>query len=273
MKIYEANFFRAGYNAGIGNGISISASFQFQDRQPLENLADPVFWKDKGRVFTPNYPVDLIARNMPRNQASTFTVGIAWRPGADYVELPDRKFSIGSKFPTITAGITKGINGFLGSDVDYTKWRIGISDELNLKLAGQFNYNVNFGGFFDAAKTFIPDYQHYLGNQTIIASQALGSFQLAPYYKYSNTAKFNIAAHAEYHLNGLLSNKIPGYKKLNWFFVTGVNALHVDQSTDYYELLFGIENILKILRVDFVQGFESGGGRPSGIRVTIPIFQ
>jgi hypothetical protein len=272
LKIYEADFFRMGYSTGIGNGVSVSANFQFQDRHPLENLADPVFWRNKGRTFTPNYPVEISSTNMPRNQASTFSVGITWRPGADYIEFPDRKISIGSKLPTITAGITKGINGFLGSDVDYTKWRIGISDELNLKLAGQFNYNINFGGFFDAAKTFIPDYQHYIGNQTIIASADLNSFQLAPYYKYANTAKFNIAAHAEYHLNGLLSNKIPGYKKLNWFFVTGANVLHIDNGTNYYEWMFGIENIFKIIRVDFVQGWETGGGKPSGIRITVPLL-
>jgi hypothetical protein len=273
MKIYEANFFRASYNAGIGNGINISTSFQFQDRFPLENLADPVSWKKNGtQLFTPNYPTDLATTNMPRNQAVTLSVGIVWRPGMDYLELPDRKIGLGSKYPTLSATITKGINGFLGSDIDYTKWRIGVSDELDLKLGGKFSYNMNFGGFFDAAKTFIPDYQHYLGNQTIFASRELASFQLAPYYKYSNTAKFNIAAHAEYHLNGLLSNKIPGFKKLNWYFVTGVNALHVDKGADYYELLFGIENILKVIRVDFVQGFEKGGGRPSGFRLSLPFF-
>ncbi|MEO8173631.1 MAG: DUF5686 and carboxypeptidase regulatory-like domain-containing protein [Sediminibacterium sp.] len=273
MKIYEANFFRANYNTGVGNGINVSAAFQFQDRFPLENLSDPVTWKkNPAQPLTPNYPTDLASVNMPRNQAATMSVGISWRPGMDYIELPDRKFGIGSKYPTLSATLTKGINGFLGSDIDYTKWRIGISDELDLKLGGTFNYNVNVGGFFDAAKTFIPDYQHYLGNQTIFASRELASFQLAPYYKYSNTAKFNIAAHAEYHLNGLLTNKIPGFKKLNWYFVTGVNALHVDKGTDYYELLFGIENILKVIRVDFVQGFEKGGGRPSGFRLALPFF-
>jgi hypothetical protein len=60
MKIYEANFFRANYNAGIGNGFNISTSFQFQDRLPLENLADPVSWKKNGtKSFTPNYPTNL----------------------------------------------------------------------------------------------------------------------------------------------------------------------------------------------------------------------
>ena len=273
MKIYEAEFFRVSYNTGIGNGINISATFQFQNRHPLNNLVDPVSWKKYSeRDFTPNYPTDISSSNILNHQASVLSIGITWRPGADYMELPDRMVSLGSKFPTFTASLTQGINGFLGSDIDYTKWRIGISDELNLKLGGQLNYNFVFGGFLSANKTYIPDYQHYLGNQTIFASRELSSFQLAPYYKYGNTANFNVAAHAEYHLNGLLSNKIPGFKKLNWFFVTGANALHVDKGADYYEWFFGIENIFKVIRVDYVMGFEINGSSSRGIRLALPFF-
>ena len=274
MKIYEADFFRLGYGSGLGNGFSINAAFQFQNRMPLENLTDPVSWRNpKNRAFTPNYPGDLTNTQMVPNKASTVSVGITWLPGADYIEFPDRKVNLGSDYPTITASITKGIKGLLGSDVDYTKWRITINDDLNLKLFGQFNYRLTFGGFFNANKVFIPDYQHYLGNQTIFASQELNSFQLAPYYKYSNTSKFQGTAHIEYHLNGFLSNKIPGFKKLNWFFVGGANALHINKGANYYEFFGGIENILKVIRIDFVQGFEEGGGRPSGFRLTIPIFR
>lgn len=273
MKVYEANYARLVYTTGIGNGLSITAGFQFQDRFALDNLADPVSWnKGSGKSFTPNYPVDLTNAPMPRNQATVITAGITWRPGADYIEFPDRKISLGSDYPTFSATITKGIPGWLGSDVDYTKWRLDISDDLDLKLAGKFSYHIAASGFFDAARTFIPDYQHYLGNQTIFASRELSSFQLAPYYLYSNIASFSIAAHAEYHLNGLLSNKIPGFKKLNWFFVTGANALHIRNGKEYYELLFGIENIGKLIRIDFVQGFAPGGVRPSGFRVVVPFL-
>lgn len=274
MKIYEADYFSIGYGAGIGNGLSWDAAFRFQNRMPLENLADPVNWRNpKNREFTPNYPVDLTKLPMAPNRASMLIVGITWLPGADYIEFPDRKVNLGSDYPTITASITKGIKGLLGSDVDYTKWRITVNDDLDLKLAGQLKYRFTFGGFFDAGKVFIPDYQHYLGNQTIFASQELNSFQLAPYYQYSNTSAFQGTVHMEYHLNGLLSNKIPGFKKLNWFFVGGANALHISKGANYYEFFGGIENILKVIRVDFVQGFEEGGGRPSGFRLTIPIFR
>jgi hypothetical protein len=273
MKIYEADYLRLNYNTGIGNGLNIGASFQFQNRSPLENLADPVSWKDiADRSFTPNYPTELTGSNMPRNKASILSIGLTWRPGGDYVEFPDRKIGVGSKFPTFSASVTKGIHGLLGSDVDYTKWRIGVRDEMDLKLAGKFNYNVAASGFFDAKKTFIPDYLHYQGNQTIIATRELNSYQLAPYYQYSNTSKFNLAAHAEYHMNGFLSNKIPGFKKLNWFFVTGANYLHIDKGTNYTEVFFGIENILKVIRIDYVTGFGPGGLRTNGIRLSVPVF-
>ncbi len=274
LKIYEADYLRIAYGTGLGNGLTMSGSFQFQNRYPMDNLSDMTTWKnDNEREFTPNYPTELTRSNMIKNKSSTFTLGVTWLPGADYIEFPDRKVNIGSKYPTISASITKGIHGLFGSDVDYTKWRIAVSDELNLKLGGQFNYNVTAGGFLDAAKTFIPDYQHYLGNQTIFASRELNSFQLAPYYKYSNTAGFTLTAHGEYHLNGLITNKIPGFKKLNWFLVAGINALHINKGADYYEALFGIENILKIIRVDFVQGYESSGARPTGFRITVPLIR
>jgi hypothetical protein len=77
----------------------------------------------------------------------------------------------------------------------------------------------------------------------------------------------------EYHLNGLLTNKIPGLRKLNIFFVTGGSALYIPQTSKYYEVYFGIENIFKAFRFDFVQGMEEKGGRPSGFRISTPIVR
>lgn len=273
LKIYEANFFSMNYGSDMGNGITLSAGFEYQDRFALDNLAHPVSWKDvANRSFTPNYPGDLISQPMTPNQAAKFTLGFTWRPGADYIEFPDRIMSIGSKYPTFSFSITRGIPGLLGSDVDYTKWRLGIQDEVDMKLKGSLNYHLLFGGFLSTNQTYIPDLQHYLGNQTIFASRELNSFQLAPYYAFSNASRFSLEAHVEYHLNGWLTNKIPVFKQLNWFLVTGVNALHIQNDRDYYEWLIGVENILKVIRVDFVQGFASGGGRPSGFRISLPLF-
>jgi hypothetical protein len=274
FKIYEADFFRIGYSQGVGSGLNLSANFQFQNRYALDNLADMTNWSDKpDRQFTPNYPTELTNTKMINHQAAILTFGISWRPGSKYVEFPDRKVSLGSRYPTINASVTQGIKGLFGSDVDYTRWRLSVNDQLNLKLYGRFNYNLIAGGFLRANKTFIPDYHHFLGNQTALSSNFLNSFQLAGYYRYSNTATFNAAIHIEHHLNGFISNKIPGFKKLNWFFVTGANGLYLNNGTNYFEYFIGLENVFKVMRIDFVQGFEQTGLKPSGFRFSVPLVR
>lgn len=273
MKIYEAWFVKVGYRTGIGNGINLYGNFQYQDRIPLENLPDPTLWKNfADRAFTPNYPLEITSANFIRHQAVTLTAGISWRPGTKYIELPERTINVGSKYPTFNLSITQGLPDLFSSDVDYSKWNFTISDNLNLELGGRFSYRASVGGFLNNKKVFIQDYQHYQGNQIVFAAPYLNSFQLAPYYQYSNTESFYTTMHAAYHLNGLLTNKIPLLKKWNWFFVFSGNALYINKQTHYYEGMFSIENIFKVIRVDFVQGYLSNGTTTSGIRLALPSF-
>lgn len=115
---------------------------------------------------------------------------------------------------------------------------------------------------------------HVLGNQISSSSEYLNSYQLAPYYLLSNTSRLYTQAHIEYHLNGLLSNKIPVFKKLNWFFVLGANSFYNnDEKAGYTEAFLGVENILKVFRIDFVKAFESNKTANSfGIKFSAPMF-
>jgi len=267
LKIYEAWFVRAGYTRTLDEGFTGTIYFQYQDRLPLENTTDYT-WNDKKDVsFTPNYPIELASENFKRHQAFMGTARVSWQPGNRYVELPGRKFSVGSKYPRFTLTYTKGINKILGSDIDYSKWRFSINDNLNLKLGGIFKYNLSVGGFINRDSTNIPDYTHFIGNKLIIAGPYLNSFQLAPYYKYSNTENFYSTLQVEHHFNGLLTNKIPLFRTLNWHLVGGANAFYVNKTRNYAEAFVGLENIFKLVRVDFVWGLEYGHRSTTAIRI------
>jgi hypothetical protein len=267
MKIYEAWVLRAGYSRTLDEGFSGGVFVQYQDRMPLENTTDYT-WHDKKDVsFTPNYPTELTSENFKRHQALMASIRVSWQPGNRYIELPGRKYSIGSKYPRFSLTYTQGLHNIFGSDIDYGKWRFGITDNLNLKLKGTFRYNLNIGGFLNHDSVNIQDYTHFIGNQLLIAGPYLNSFQLAPYYKYSNTESFYSTLQAEHHFNGFLTNKIPMFRRLNWHLVSGTNAFYVNQTNNYAEVFVGLENILKIVRVDFVWGFEYGHRSTTGIRI------
>ncbi|MDB5191798.1 MAG: hypothetical protein JWQ96_1361 [Segetibacter sp.] len=265
LKLYEAGFGRVQYSQGFGDGFMFGAGLQYQDRIPLYNTTLHK-WRDfKDREFTENiYAVP--------HKAFASTFSFAWQPKVKYIEYPDRKVNIGSKYPRLNLAVTTGIKDLFGSDVDYTKWRFTVSDDLNLKLAGRFSYRLNVGGFLNKKTVYFQDYQHYQGNQTGAAAQYLNSFQLLPYYSLSNTSSFNTTAHAEYHLNGLLTNKIPLFKRLNWFLVGATNLLYLNNGTFYGEGSVGIENILKILRLDYVQSFGHKQFNTSGIKFSLPLL-
>ncbi|HZG23669.1 MAG TPA: DUF5686 family protein, partial [Chitinophagaceae bacterium] len=107
------------------------------------------------------------------------------------------------------------------------------------------------------------------GNQSIFANTYLNSFQLAPFYRYSTITNSYATVNIEHHLNGLLTNKVPLLKRLNWHLVTGTNAFYVNSTKNYIEVFAGFENIFKLFRVDFVQSFSNGQRPFSGVKLGI----
>jgi Family of unknown function (DUF5686) len=155
----------------------------------------------------------------------------------------------------------------LGSDVNFDKWRISINDDKNFKLAGLLKYKIGIGGFLNNNKVFIQDYQHFNGNRILSASEYVNSFQVTQYYAKSTISSFYTYSHLEHHFNGLLTNKIPLFKRLNWNLVAGGNAFYINGTTHYVEIFAGLENILKIFRVDFIAAYNYGSKGLTAIRI------
>ncbi len=268
MKIYENYFTELAYSNRLDNGLRVRANLLYEDRMPLDNSSDySLFGSSRSKVFTPNYPVEKLSTQFSRHQALLTGLEIQYRPGLRYIEFPHNKFPIGSKYPTLSLTYQHGWKSLLGSDVDFDKWSFSLWDEVNFKLKGKLNYRFSIGGFFNTASVYIQDYQHFNGNQLIFASQFMNSFQLAPYYANSTTAGFYATGHLEHHFNGLITNKIPLFRRLNWNLVAGSNAFYVNQQNNYVEVFGGLENILKVLRVDFIASYLNGHTGQTGVRI------
>ncbi len=268
MKTYENIFTNIGYRKEFANSLQLSVNALYEDRIPLRNTTKYTFFKNDSVNITPNFPYEKIKEDeFTRHQAVLLSFDVKYWPGQKFIQFPDKKISVGSKFPTFVFNYTRGFDGILGSDVNFNKWRFAIFNEKNFKLAGAFKYKIGIGGFFKRDSIFIQDYQHFNGNRSLVASEYQNSFQLASYYANSTIADFYSIAHLEHHLNGFLTNKIPGFNRLNWNLVLGGNAFFISGSDNYTEVFAGLENILKIFRVDFVVAFNSGKGGMTGIRI------
>jgi hypothetical protein len=271
-KFYEAWYGRFNFSKDVGNGVTWFGGMKYEDRIPLENTSTYSFGNRKGIEFTPNFPIEIMTENFQRHQALIGNIGVSWLPGTKYIEYPERTVNIGSRLPTFTFSYWQGIRNWLGSDVDYAKWRFDVSESLNLHLGGNFRYKVAMGGFMRRDSVAVIDYTHFNGNQILASVEYLNGFQLLPYYKYSNMNRLYAEGHIEHHFNGLLTNKIPGFRYTNWYLVMGANALYADSDKEYVEVFAGLENLLKIARFDCVWGFDKGRVSTFGVRLGIRGF-
>jgi len=266
MKLYENWFAGAELNGKSEAGIGWNIHAVYENRLPVENTIDYSFFKRQS-IFLPNHPIELA--NIPFNKHQALVAGITftYQPGQRYIQFPRYKMPLGSKYPTFELEYDKGINKLFDSDVDFDKWKFSVYDNMNFKIGGEFRYRFSVGGFINSNKVEIPDMQHFNGNQTFYNFKYLNSFQMAPYYKYSNTKKFYALAHVEHHLNGLITNKIPFFNKLKWNLVLGSNTFYVNTKNYYAEGFVGIENIFKLFRVDLVSAWQPGLGNTYGVRI------
>ena len=267
LKNYEALFAKIGFNKKYESGFQFTINALYEDRKPLNNTTNFTVFKKDSSNLTVNYPYEQLTAQFTPHKAVIVSIDISYKPGQRYIQLPYSKIPIGSKYPTFSFNYTKGINNILGSNVQFDKWCFAIHDDVNFKLAGLLKYKIGIGGFLNNKQVFIQDYQHFNGNLTIAASEYLNSFQMASYYANSTTASFYALAHVEHHFNGLVTNKIPLFRKLNWHLVAGSNTFYVNEKNNHIEIFAGLENIFKIFRVDFVAAYINGRTPITGIRI------
>lgn len=259
MKIYENTFANINLVKKYENGIQLTTEVLYENRRPLSNTTSYTIKASDRSRLTANYPFEVVAIDeLVRHQAFIASVGISFQPGLRYIQFPRNKMSIGSKFPVFSLKYTKGISGILGSDVDFDKWSFDVKGTQNLKLMGKLNYKFVTGGFINTKQVFVQDYRHFNSTDIRLSSNYLNGFRLMGSYLNSNAANLCSEAFIEHHFNGLLTNKIPLFKRLNWNLVSGVNAYYISENNHYQEWFLGLENIFKLFRLDLVSGYQNG---------------
>ncbi|MCC6725431.1 MAG: carboxypeptidase-like regulatory domain-containing protein [Saprospiraceae bacterium] len=275
-RFYDKKYVKMDYQQEVANGILAFGVAQFADRSPLENNTDySVFYKDK-RDFKPNTPINdhLPDAALQRSQSLVVGLSLRFRPGQKFMNYPDRKFILGSDFPDLWLHYRKGISA-LGSDVDYDRLSVAISkNDITIGKYGVMRFRFEAGSFVNNKRLYFQDYRHFMGNETRLGNKDyyLFAFKMLPYYAHS-TAKSWLEGHWEHDFKGLLTDRIPGLKKLGWNLVAGANLLYTTEEKDYAEFSLGFDGIgfARLLRVDVVTAFHQGKHQGFGYMVGLSL--
>jgi hypothetical protein len=214
---------------------------------------------------------------------SEFAFILRYQPKATYVLDGLRRFPLNfNKYPIFSIEYFRGFRGLFQSDFNYRKVVAEIKHKFNLGGIGSFGYDLRFTKVLDQLP--YPLLITLAGNESVFRSDR--TYNLMNYGEFVLDEALELFV--DYHMNGLILNKIPVLKKLQWRTVVTANAAfgsfneslngfydpienpmgilpyYVNDNPltsfktltcndPYLELSYGIENIFRFVRIDVVQ--------------------
>ncbi|HXH18787.1 MAG TPA: DUF5686 family protein, partial [Chitinophagales bacterium] len=263
MKVFEESYATLRHRVEIVNGLLLWVQAGYALRHPLENTSS-VSVKDGNNLrFTGNI-------TFSEHEAFLLTFTLQYRPGQKFISRPHEKILLGTKWPAFSLTWRKSVPDVFGSDLNYDFLEFKVTDAVALGMFGNMHYMAKLGTFINDAHVELMDYKHFNGNRTVFGQHYHDGFQLLDYYSATTTHEF-IEVHFQHSFDGFFFNKIPGIRRLKFQETFGVNFLYSKDFSDYTELLVGIENILRVLRVDFVFSLSRHHPNEFGVRAGIDL--
>lgn len=190
-----------------------------------------------------------------------------------FVQYDNDRVSLGTnKGPIFTLQYIHGFKDLFGGDFDYDKISLNIRKKLKMGFFGISVFSMT--GEYNFSTLPYPLLKVHIGNEFIFYTTA--AFNLMNYSEF--VSDHYISLKYDHHFEGFLMNRIPLMKKLKWRTLATANLLYgglkqsnrdiisstdinrnpveqpgyFDAGTPYVELGYGIENILKVIRIEAV---------------------
>lgn len=232
------------------NGFSSKLTFDQRKMFPVGDLTFNIW---DGQQYT---PVDAI-------KTSEISLQLRFAYQEKYIMGEFTRVNLGTKYPVFEVNATYGVPGLFASNQEYFRLISQVKQWFNVFNIGWSKYVVEAGKLWGTVPYTLLEIAP--GNQTLISDQY--AYNLMNYYEFINDEY--VSVFYTHHFDGLFFNHIPLLRKLKWREVihakgiigsiSDANAQFSEfpsyshsLSKPYYEVGVGIENILKIGRIDFI---------------------
>ncbi|MBP6311435.1 MAG: carboxypeptidase-like regulatory domain-containing protein [Flavobacteriales bacterium] len=254
-KLTDVEEWMVGLEREWFSGFSNELRFRFRTLQALGSLSY------EHPVFEPVFSVETVGSL----RSAEVSLNTHFTYKEKFVSGEFDRISVGyNKFPTLEMHLAYGIPGFLESDYEYTKVIGRIYKRWQLGTLGWSRTTLEGGRVFGQLP--YPLLIIHTGNETWYYNDA--AFNTMNFFEFLSDRYIQLFA--EHHFDGLFFNRIPLLRRLKFREVVTFKAVAGDLDPKHSEELLllpgmytlsngpfmeasaGIENILKVLRVDVV---------------------
>ena len=251
-RLNNIEYHKAWYEIEWGPGLSNRITYQHTKFTPLGDLKINYYYNDDTMDIRPSY------------ESTELNLYFRFAYREKFVAGKIDRVSLGSDYPILQVNYTQGIKGLENGFFNYQKINAKVDDLLRLAPFGYAYWAISGGRVW--GKVPYPLLEMHPGNETYFYDYA--AFNLMNYFEF--VSDYYLTGTAVQHFDGFFFNKIPLMRKLQWREIAqvkavwgGINKRNLDilenknafttlRSKPYVEVGAGVENIFKILRVDFL---------------------
>lgn len=201
---------------------------------------------------------------------SLFGIVLRYAPGERFFQTRTGRISVNHEAPVFEISHTFSPKGLGGARFGLNRTEISVKKDFDLSFAGQLRTDFSGGHVWSTS----PFPELFIPNANLSYTIQSSSFALMNPMEFINSSY--VAVYASWHLRGLIFNRIPGFKKLKLREIVGFSGLYghlsakntpgrnaelfafpadcgVEQmKKPYMEVYVGLDNIFKIVRLDYV---------------------
>lgn len=249
-KLVKVIAHKAYFDAAFRSGLSFRVQYLKNHYTPLGNISFAYFPDDS----SPEIKEDL--------NVSEFWLTFRYSLQEKFIEKKYKRVSLGSDHPVFQLNYIRGIKNFLDGEFNYFKLAARATQRVRLFPYGHLFYSVEGGKVFGTVP--YPLLYVHRGNESRVFDYT--AFNLMNHFEFVSDMYANVVS--AYHLDGFVLRRIPLIRKLDWREIVSARILFGHLSTKnkqilldpgavsnirtmpYIEAGIGLENILKLIRID-----------------------
>lgn len=277
MRLYDSRYIVAGHRGDLANGLTLSVSGTYEEREPLENNSDFSFFR-KDYPWSDNIPDNPYSSGPvpgyePEPPVShshlSLSSSLSWTPRQRYRLSEGAKVSAGSDYPTFTIGWKHGYS--------YNETLSGTYDLLTAEInrtsrfgpLNEFRWRIRGGKFFNEENVRLQD-MHFFNTQCspVLINNYEDAFYLKQCYSIS-TRKGFAEAHIRYTSPTLLLKRLPGLSNTLIRENVSLAMLWTPEAGYYCEAGYALSEIFLFGTVGVYAGFSEDSFESSGLRVVL----
>ncbi len=257
-----ASFLRRTYNRKLTMVDEIEFFFEREWYQGLSNMLTINSRQVWATQYVPfKVSNNAIVESFSKIPSTEITLNTRYAYNEKFIMGEFERISLGTDYPIFNLDLTASLKGINTSRYEYYRIHGSIEHGFSINPFGRFKYIVD-GGFY-IGKAPYPLLQLHEGNETYAYDDY--AFNMMNYYEFVSDKYVSLLV--EHHFDGFFLNHVPLFRKLKWREVVAAKGLlgRVNDrnrsamvfpdglrelTIPYGEASVGIENILKLFRID-----------------------